>query len=83
MSARPLSEHGDDLDLAREAAPNPAWLRQLAETLKLEAAVLEGHADTLAGVPVLWMVLASQSLGKASRQLLRLADALDEARVAS
>lgn len=79
-----------DLDLAREHAPDPAWLRQLASTLKLEAAVLEGHADALAGVPVLrlqraWspMVMASQSLGTASRQLPRLADVLDEVAVAS
>lgn len=78
------------LDLVHEDAPNPAWLRQLAETLKLEAAVLEGHADTLAGLPVLrlpaaWSpaTLAAQSLGTTSGLLLRLADVLDETAVAS
>lgn len=67
----------EDLDIGREASPNPAWLRQLAETLKLEAALLEGYVGAL-GRPATWRaVTAAGCMGAASRALLALADALD------
>lgn len=59
------------------APPDPAWLRQLAETLKLEAALLEGYVGGL-GRPATWRaVTAAGCMGAASRAILALADALD------
>lgn len=59
------------------APPDPAWLRQLAETLKLEAVLLEGHAETMR-LPVSHRVLLAVSrMALASRALTLLADDLD------
>lgn len=52
------------------AAPDPVWLRQLAETLKLEAALLEGHGEAV-------HVRASVCLFRANEALLDLVVALE------
>lgn len=36
-----------DFDLSTESAPNPAWLREYASAMKLEAQVLDGQMDAL------------------------------------
>lgn len=75
-----------DFDMAHEVPPNPQWLRQLASTLKLEAALLKGYAEamptdqpTRAAVTI----IASIHMGMGHAALLELADSLDESPVAS
>lgn len=40
--------HAESLDVAQEGRPNASWLRGIAETLKFEASLLHGHAETYA-----------------------------------
>jgi hypothetical protein len=71
-----------NLDIGQEDRPDPRWLRQLAETLKLEADLLKGHSHamptnqpTRAAVAI----LASIHMGQASDCLAQLADLIDAA----
>lgn len=68
-----------DLDASREIAPDPQWLRQLAETLKFEAAMLDGYMESRPVADTLWLRarLARTRLEAAAVMLLKLAVELE------
>ena len=81
---------GPSFDIAQEQQPNPAWLRQLANTLRHESELLTGHFGTLLDASLTddsrgrvmaqrlaCAVSASTMLGCARDALCSLADAMD------